>query len=107
MPLRNIGLLLLGLLAVPGFAPAANTINSVALGEAQGVLDFCTSIDRGDDRAYDRQNRDLYKGMGEEAVERIRHSAEFRQGYAVIQSILREVPAASALQSCKQLIAAG
>ncbi len=98
--------LMVGVMAMSsGFSVADSTpANAGSIGAAQAVFDFCSKVDPAGDRSFDKQAKQLVKGLSRDAIDGLRESAPYLQGYQLLKSVLKEFSAADALTSCQAVV---
>jgi hypothetical protein len=98
--------LIVGAMAVaPGFVMAASSqVDAGYVGEAQALFDFCSNVDRSEDLNYDRQAEQLVAGLSKDAIEDLRESSAYRQGYQSLKLVLSGLSASDSLLYCRALV---
>jgi hypothetical protein len=90
--------------ALPVLAQAQPPVSAPELGAAQGVFDYCSKVDPGNEKQFDRQAKLLFKGMTERSVQEARHSAAFQNAHKTLESVLAEIPLSDAIHACKSIV---
>lgn len=85
----------------------AKAPNLGQLGAEQAVLDFCSRVDSSDEKGFEAEGRTAFAGIRSDSIEKIRASAQYKDAYAQIGSVVGELPSSEAVQGCKSLLATG
>jgi hypothetical protein len=98
--------LMLGAMAItPGLAVAGSShVDAGYVGEAQALFDFCSNVDRAEDLNYDRQAKQLVAGLSKDAIDDLRESSAYRQGYQSLRVVLSGLSASDSLLYCRALV---
>jgi hypothetical protein len=101
----QVALMLSVMAAAPAFSRADSTpANAGAIGAEQAVFDFCSKVLPARDVNFDKQAKQLVAGLSRDAIDNLRESAVYLQGYKVLQSVLREFSGANAGASCQAIV---
>jgi hypothetical protein len=84
-------------------AQAANPPDALALGALQGMLGFCSQIDAKDDKRFDQHAERLTAGLSDRQIREIKASADYKQAYQLLTTVLKELPPAEALPGCVEV----
>ncbi len=68
------------------------------LGEIDGILSSCISVDPRDDDKFEKLRKSYFAGVSAESVEK---NADFRAASTLLKNIFRQMPPDAALQLCK------
>ena len=83
---------------------AENSISPFSLGTLDAVVNFCRHVDPAGGRAYERLSATLTDGVGDRALEQMRHSQVYDSAYSQFSAALSEgMPQTDARAACVQL----
>ena len=98
-------MLLLGLtLTVGSLAQAAAPPTPALMGEVNGILSYCKSIDRRDEDRFEKLGRSLSQGLSRHDLESREKDQNYRTNFGVMQSVFRSMSPDDALQLCRGAI---
>ena len=81
-------MVLIAIAALPHLAQARASVDAQSFGAAQGVLDYCSRVDPGNDAKFDRHAKSLISGKSPAQVSQERSSSEYRSAYKSISTLL-------------------
>jgi hypothetical protein len=90
-------------IALPGLA-LAKLPPSAALGQKEGMLDYCAQIDPQSAAKYEAVKQRLAQGVPVQEVADARNSTEYREAYDAFREALGNAPKDQALNACRSLL---
>jgi hypothetical protein len=83
------------------------TVNANALGVAEGIINYCQSVDATAAEAARRATRSLVEGASEEQLKEARSSNEYRQGFESVGEFTAKIDPHNAKSYCNVSAAGG
>jgi hypothetical protein len=98
-------LYVLAAVALPPLAQADAPLSPRALGALQGVVDFCSRVDPKDSKQLGQQAGLLMRGLSANTIAADKNTAEYKQAYQTLSTVLKEWPADEAVANCRSVAA--
>ena len=82
------------------FAMADAALTPSDFGALTSAVDFCGQVDPRHKKQLSEVAKKLMKGVSEKSMAQMKHTAEFANGYALIDGVVHELSNANAVQLC-------
>jgi hypothetical protein len=102
--MKKQSLILLASTLAVGSLAHAGPLPPALLGEVNGILSYCESVDRRDEDRFEKMEKSFAEGLSRRDLESMEKDQSYRANFSVMQSVFRSMPAGDALQLCKSAV---